>query len=85
MSQYTYQKVPFVWEEPKPLIKVPHRLNFDPVNTRPSNSLISVVASVEELAEGTIYYIGVVPKYRGLGFANDLLSKGTPYLIIQFN
>lgn len=29
------------------------------------------------LEEGTIYYIGVVPEHQGLGFANDLLSKGT--------
>lgn len=32
------------------------------------------------LEEGTIYYIGVLPEYRGLGFANDLLSKGTQVL-----
>lgn len=32
------------------------------------------------LEEGTIYYIGVVPEYRGLGFANDLLSQGTRIL-----
>ena len=29
------------------------------------------------LEEGTIYYIGVLPEYRGLGFASDFLSKGT--------
>jgi ribosomal protein S18 acetylase RimI-like enzyme len=32
------------------------------------------------LEEGTIYYIGALPKYRGLGFANDLLAKGTRIL-----
>ncbi len=32
------------------------------------------------LQEGTIYYIGVVPEYRGLGFANDILLKGTRIL-----
>lgn len=31
----------------------------------------------EGLEEGTIYYMGVVPEYRGLGFASELLSKGT--------
>lgn len=31
----------------------------------------------EGLEEGTIYYIGVIPEYRGLGYANDLLSQGT--------
>ncbi|WP_257236696.1 hypothetical protein [Nostoc sp. 'Peltigera malacea cyanobiont' DB3992] len=31
MSQQTYLKVPFVWEEPKPLIEVPRRLTFEPV------------------------------------------------------
>lgn len=34
----------------------------------------------EGLEEGTIYEIGVVPEYRGLGFASDLLSKGTRIL-----
>ena len=32
------------------------------------------------LEEGTIYYMGVLPEYRGLGFANDLLLKGTRIL-----
>ncbi|MBW4646841.1 MAG: GNAT family N-acetyltransferase [Goleter apudmare HA4340-LM2] len=34
----------------------------------------------EGLEEGTIYYMGVLPEYRGLGLANDLLSKGTQIL-----
>jgi ribosomal protein S18 acetylase RimI-like enzyme len=34
----------------------------------------------EGLEEGTIDYIGVVPEYRGLGLAIDLLSKGTRIL-----
>ncbi len=144
MSQQTYLKVPFVWEEPKPLIEVPQRLTFKPVNTMHDNSLIKVVARViassmdashqkqvseyepdeaaekllnsandgfsyqddwwqfginengdivgfvlpvifEECAkegkeEGTIYDIGVLPEYRGLGFASDLLSQGTRIL-----
>jgi ribosomal protein S18 acetylase RimI-like enzyme len=141
MDQQTYLKVPFVWEEPKPLIEVPRRLTFEPVNTMHENLLISVVGRVmassmdashqkqvlehepqeaaekflnsardgfsyqdgwwqfginengeiigfvlpvifeecvkEGLEEGTIYDIGVLPEYRGLGFANDLLSQGT--------
>lgn len=140
-NQQTYLKVPFVWEEPKPLIEVTQRLTFKPVNAMHENLLISVVASVmassmdashqkkvseqephkaaeqflnsvsdafsyqddwwqfgvnenggivgfvlpvifegcakQALEEGTIYDIGVVPKYRGFGFANDLLSQGT--------
>lgn len=141
MSQQTYLKVPFVWEEPKPPSEVSPRLTFEPVKAMRDNLLISVVARVmassleasdqrkvsehdpheaaemflnsskdgfsyqdewwqfginekgdivgfvlpaiftgcakEGLEEGTIYKIGVVPEYRGLGFANDLLSKGT--------
>jgi ribosomal protein S18 acetylase RimI-like enzyme len=141
MNQQTFWKVPFVWEEPKPLIEVSPRLTFQPVRSRHNNQLISVVTSVmassldasdqkrasednpytavemflntakkdfsyqdewwqfgisengdivglilpvtfngcakEGLEEGTIYYIGVLPEYRGHGFANDLLSKGT--------
>jgi ribosomal protein S18 acetylase RimI-like enzyme len=32
------------------------------------------------LEESSIYYMGVLPAYRGLGFANDLLAKGTQIL-----
>lgn len=141
MSQQTFLKIPFVWEEPKPLVEVSPRLTFEPVKTRQNNQLISVVTSVmalsldasdqrrvsednphtaaeiflnqarddfsyqnewwqfgmnengdivgfvlpvtfkesakEGLEEGTIYYLGVVPEYRGFGFANDLLLQGT--------
>jgi ribosomal protein S18 acetylase RimI-like enzyme len=140
MSQQTFLKVPFVWEEPKPLIEVSPRLTFEPVKARQDNQLISVVTSVmalsldasdqkrveddphtaaegfldsaredfsyqpewwqfginengdiigfvlpvifnggakEGLEEGTIYYLGVLPEYRGLGFATDLLAQGT--------
>jgi len=144
MSQQTVLKVPFVWEEPKPLIEVSPRLTFKPVKAKHDNQLVSVVARVmvssldasdqrraseddpqaamemflnsarddfsfqddwwqigingtgdivgivlpvtfngcakDGLEEGTIYYIGVVPEYRGLGFANDLLSQGTRIL-----
>ncbi|MBD2256061.1 GNAT family N-acetyltransferase [Pseudanabaena sp. FACHB-2040] len=144
MSQQTYLKVPFAWEEPKPLIEVPPRLTYEPAIAVPNNLLISVVGRVmasstdpsyqkqvsrhgpEEAAEiflsaardgfscqdewwqfginengdivgfvlpvifegcakagleeGTIYGIGVLPEYRGFGFANDLLSKGTQTL-----
>jgi ribosomal protein S18 acetylase RimI-like enzyme len=34
----------------------------------------------DKLPEGTIYYIGVLPEYRGLCFANDLLFQGTQIL-----
>ncbi|MDZ7966169.1 MAG: GNAT family N-acetyltransferase [Nostoc sp. DedSLP03] len=34
----------------------------------------------EDKEEGTIYDIGVLPEYRGQGFANDLLSQGTRIL-----
>lgn len=141
MGQQTYLKVPFVWEEPKPLIEVPRRLTFEPVKAIRDNPLIRIVARVmassmdeshqrkisesspdkaaekflkgasdgfdyqddwwqfginengdivgfvlpvifagctkEGKEEGTIYDIGVVPEYRGFGFANDLLSQGT--------
>lgn len=46
MSQQTYFKVPFVWEEPKPLIEVPARLAFKRVEAMGDNSLISVVMRV---------------------------------------
>lgn len=141
MGQQTYLKVPFVWEEPKPLIEVPQRLTFKPVNAMHDNLLISIAVRVlassmdashqrkvsehephevverylnlasdgfsyqdgwwqfgvnelgdvvgfvlpvifkdcakEDLEEGSIYDIGVVPEYRGLGLANDLLLQGT--------
>jgi ribosomal protein S18 acetylase RimI-like enzyme len=144
MSQQTFLKVPFVWEEPQPLVKVSPRLTFEPVKAKHGNELISVVtrimaasmdasdqrralendphATVEmflasakddfsyqddwwqfgindsgdivgvvlpvtfngcakgDLEEGTLYYMGVVPEYRGCGFANDLLSQGTRIL-----
>ncbi|MBV9389041.1 MAG: GNAT family N-acetyltransferase [Chroococcidiopsidaceae cyanobacterium CP_BM_ER_R8_30] len=144
MNQKTYLKVPFVWEEPKPLIDVPSRLKFKPVSAVGDDILISSVASVmassldanhqkkilerdpqqaadmflksaregysykdewwqfgvneegeivgfvlpvifkgctkDGLEEGTIYDIGVLPKYRGLGYGNDLLSQGTRVL-----
>ncbi|SDE81680.1 Acetyltransferase (GNAT) family protein [Paenibacillus sp. cl6col] len=30
--------------------------------------------------EGTIHYIGVIPKFRGKGFINDLLLRSTRVL-----
>ena len=144
MSQQTYWKVPFVWEEPKPLIEVPFRLKFKAARTLSYEVLLSIVALVMEssidasdrkqvlkcgscqaakqflskskdgfsyqdewwqvgfssddkiigfifpviypgyvkgdLEEATIYYIGVLPEYRGQGFATDLLLKGTKVL-----
>lgn len=144
MSQQTYLKVPFVWNEPKPLIEVPSRLKFKTLSDLSNEAVLLALACVMEssidasdqkkvseygsrkaaeqflaksrdgflyqdewwqfglnsseevvgfvlpviyedcakdgLEEGTIYYVGVLPEYRGLGFANDLLSKGTQTL-----
>ena len=143
MDRQSYLKVPFVWQEPKPLIKVPSRLKFKAAQTFSHAALLSVVGRVMESSidfsdrqqvlkhgshqaaklfiaesrgflyrdewwqigvnsdnkivgfifpvvyqgcakegseEGTIYYIGVLPKYRGQGFASDLLLKGTRIL-----
>lgn len=46
MSQQTYLKVPFVWEEPKPLVGVPSRLDFKAANTLSYEVLLSAVAQV---------------------------------------
>lgn len=144
MSQQTYLKVPFVWDEPKPSIEIPSRLKFKAAKTLSYEVLLSVVARVMEssidasdqkqvveygsrqaaeqflskskdgflyrdewwqigfnsyeqvvgfifpviypgcgkngLEEATIYYIGVLPEYRGQHFAADLLLKGTKVL-----
>ena len=144
MNQRTYLKVPFVWEEPQPLIEVPSRLKFESANALSNEELLLILARVmsssldagdrktvsqhgapqaaehflqssrdgfsyqdewwqlgfnhngeivgfvlpvifegcakDGLEEGTVYYIGVLPEYRGLGFANDLLLQGTRVL-----
>jgi ribosomal protein S18 acetylase RimI-like enzyme len=144
MSSQTYLKVPFVWEEPKPIVEVPSRLKFKSVNHFTNDVLISTLVDVmgssidasdrnkisqygdrlaakkflnsskdgfsyqdewwqygvnsneeiigfvlpvifeggekDNLQEGTIYYIGILPKFRGLGLSNDLLLKGTRIL-----
>lgn len=145
MVKQTYLKVPFVWEEPKPLIEVPSRLKFKNIKEISHEELLWAVAQVMEssidtseqkqvlkygfsnfaqqflalvtkngfsyqdqwwqiginsdgkivglvfpviyqgsvkdgLEEATIYYIGVLPKYRGQGLAVDLLFKGTRIL-----
>jgi ribosomal protein S18 acetylase RimI-like enzyme len=144
MNQQTFLKVPFVWEEPNPLVKVPPRLTFEPVKAKHSDQLVSIVARImalsmdasdqrrasednphaavevflnsacddfsyqddwwqfglndsgdivgvvlpvtfngcakRDLEEGTLYYLGVVREYRGVGFANDLLFQGTRIL-----
>lgn len=48
MSQQTYLKVPFVWEEPKPSIKIPSRLKFKAAKTLGYEVLLSAVAQVME-------------------------------------
>jgi ribosomal protein S18 acetylase RimI-like enzyme len=144
MNQQTFLKVPFVWEEPKPLLEVPSRLTFEPVKAKHSDQLVSIVTRIMALSmdasdqkrasegnphaaaeaflnsarddfsyqddwwqfgindsgdivgvvlpvmfngcakgnleEGTLYYLGVVPEYRGLGFAKDFLLQGTRIL-----
>jgi ribosomal protein S18 acetylase RimI-like enzyme len=143
MSQQTYLKVPFVWEEPQPLIDVPSRLTFESVKAvddrlidavtqvtlesvdasdrlralapDPREAAVLFLNSAREdfayqddwwqlginetgeivgfvlpviypgfakagLEESSIYYMGVLPAYRGRGFANDLLAKGTQIL-----
>lgn len=144
MSQQTFLKIPFVWDEPQPLVEVPSRLTFEPVKAKHGDQFVSVVARVMTLSmdasdqrrasednphavietflnsarddfsyqddwwqfgingngdivgvvlpvtfngcakgnleEGTLYYLGVLPEYRGLGFANDLLLQGTRIL-----
>ena len=46
MSQQTYLKVPFVWEEPKPLIEISPRLIFEPVKAMHGDRFISTVAQI---------------------------------------
>ena len=139
-----YEKIPFVWEQPKPLIKVSQRLEFrslDDVGIAAfTNTVSRVVASSldrsdqkqvkklginrvaikyttavsndfdyqskwwqlgfnekgelvgflqpviyrgcskDGLEEGTIYYIGVVPEYRGKHYIYDLLCQATRIL-----
>lgn len=48
MSEQTYLKVPFVWEEPKPLIEVPCRLEFKAAKTLGHEVLLSAIARVME-------------------------------------
>lgn len=50
MSQQTFLKVPFVWEEPKPLVEVPLRLAFEPVKAKHSDQLVPVVARIMALS-----------------------------------
>lgn len=144
MNQQTYLKMPFVWEEPQPLVNLPSRLKFESANALSNEQWLSIVGRVmsssldagdrkavtqygafkaaqqflesskdgfsyqnewwqvgfnpngeivgfvlpvifegcakDGLEEGTIYYIGVLPEYRGFGFANDLLLQGTRIL-----
>lgn len=44
MDQPTYLKIPFVWEEPQPLIEVPTRLHFQAANLLHQEILVSLVA-----------------------------------------
>jgi GNAT superfamily N-acetyltransferase len=139
-----YEKIPFVWEEPKPVAQISQRLAFRSLNDvsieyftttvscamadsldrsdqkavrelgaiQAASKLIAQVGDdfdyepqwwqlgynnlgelvgfiqpviyrqgrKDNLEEGTIYYIGVVPKERGKGYIYDLLCQAT-YLL----
>ncbi|MEH2010433.1 GNAT family N-acetyltransferase [Nostoc sp.] len=143
MTTY-YEKIPFVWEEPKPAIPVPKRLIFRSLNDVPMEDFTAAVSCAmsssldrsdqkvvrelgadkaalefivqaskdfdyepqwwqlgynstgelvgfiqpvlyrgcrkDNLEEGTIYYIGVVPKQQGKRYIYDLLCQAT-YLL----
>ncbi len=144
MSHTSHWKQPFVWEEPRPPVQVPKRLDYKAITQLNNDVFISLVAQVIEqsldasdkkkvseygatqaakefiaeakkgfvykaewwkvginhdgaivgfvlpviyegykkdgLEEATIYYIGVLPKYRRQGFSIDLLLEGTKTL-----
>jgi len=46
MNQPIYLKVPFVWEEPLPIIEVPSRLKFQPVKVLSDEVLMEALAQV---------------------------------------
>lgn len=48
MEQQTYLKVPFVWEEPQPLIEVPSRLTFKATKELGDEVLLLLVTQVIE-------------------------------------
>lgn len=48
MSQQTYLKVPFVWQEPKPLLEIPSRLEFKTAKMLGEQVLISTLVRVME-------------------------------------
>ena len=57
------------------------------IGVNPNGEIVGFVFPVtfegcakDGLEEGTIYYMGILPEYRGLGFANDLLIQGTRIL-----
>ncbi|OUL33486.1 GNAT family N-acetyltransferase [Nostoc sp. T09] len=139
-----YEKIPFVWEEPKPVVQVPERLIFRSLNDigieyftttvsyaitssldrsdqkavrelRADQAAAKLIAQVSDdfdyepewwqlgfnnadelvgfiqpviyrgcrkdnLEEGTIYYIGVMPKQRGKRYIYDLLCQATQLL-----
>lgn len=139
----SYEKIAFVWNEPKEKVAVPDRCEFIKVIPELENSFKEIISQVvvgsldredkkhitpesqlelvqdicdvdEEyfqfekewwelayyngeivgliqpvvfkgcekngLMEGTIHYIGVIPKFRGKGFINDLLLRATRVL-----
>ncbi len=138
---FRYEKVAFIWEEPRPRITVPSRLEFHSVTLETRQQFVDTIeqtlggsldrfdrvrserAAARHIAEqyahpnendfefeldwwqlahapvgevvgftqpvvfrggargsqreGTIHYIGVVPRHRGRGFIIDLLSAAT--------
>lgn len=137
----SYEKVPFVWNERQPLVEVPQRLTFRPLNDTPESDVVQLLSQImehsldagdlrtiethgpsraasnflsevedgfayepewwqvalnqdgdivglvlpvlflggakEQLEEGTIYYMGVLPDYRGHRYGYDLLCQAT--------
>jgi RimJ/RimL family protein N-acetyltransferase len=49
--------------------------------SRPEGELVGLVMPAEPPAFLTIFYVGVVPEMRGLGYVDDLLAAGTATLL----
>ena len=48
---------------------------------RPEGELVGLVMPAEPPAFLTVFYVGVVPEMRGLGYVDDLLAAGTATLL----
>jgi RimJ/RimL family protein N-acetyltransferase len=49
--------------------------------SRPEGELVGLVMPAEPPAFLTVFYVGVVPEMRGLGYVDDLLAAGTATLL----